>query len=328
MAESALARDTLFALRQKIAKIEGRLAERLEGPDVGFSLPGSVLVRAGNEIRSEAEFVATGVDAFDTALGGGLPKAALTEIHTLASKDAGLSAGFALAIAALTIKARKDAALLWIGTSEIFQEAGFPYAPGIARSFGIKPDNMLFAEARKLIDALWIAEEASRLTALCCVVIEQRGNPGQLDLTATRRLHRRAMASNRPVLLLRQGAVPEPTAAPIRLVLSPAAAAPRRTLIGPVAGTIGPPSFLVTVSKNRAATAETFLLGWNSHDIAFHERETTHSGRVASISGHRTGLATAAGTVVAFKTAARSPATGCQPAGGEHPEDLGARRSG
>ena len=69
--------------------------------------------------------------------------------------------------------------LLWIGTSEIFREAGFPYALGLARDFGIAPEALLFSEAPKLADALWIAEEAARLTALAAVVLEMRGNPAQ-----------------------------------------------------------------------------------------------------------------------------------------------------
>ena len=173
-------------------------------------------------------------------LGGGLPKAALTEIHGAETRDAGAVAGFALALASLILKGRKAGLpLLWIGTSEIFREAGFPYAVGLARDFGIAPEALLFSEAPKLADALWIAEEAARLSALAAVIIELRGNPDRLDLTATRRLHRRAEQAGRPVLLIRQAAEAEPTAAPVRLVVAAASAAPRATLAGPLAGSIG-----------------------------------------------------------------------------------------
>ena len=83
--------------------------------------------------------------------------------------------------------------------------------------------------------ALWIAEEAARLSALGGGLLEVDGNPDRLDLTATRRLHRRAQAAGRPVLLLRQSALAEPTAAPVRLLVAPAPAAPRHTLAGPLA---------------------------------------------------------------------------------------------
>ncbi len=56
------------------------------------------------------------------------------------TRDAGAVAGFALALAGLVLKGQKARLpLLWIGTSEIFREAGFPYAAGLARAFGIAP---------------------------------------------------------------------------------------------------------------------------------------------------------------------------------------------
>ena len=96
--------------------------------------------------------------------------------------------------------------LLWIGVSEAFAEAGFPYAPGLAALCGLSPGELLISQTPKLADALWIAEEAARLKELSAVVLEVRGNPNRLDLTATRRLHRRAQEAGRPVFLLRQSA--------------------------------------------------------------------------------------------------------------------------
>ncbi len=332
MAGSALARETIVALRHQIAKIEGRLAERLDAPDDvhddAFGVSTGVLVRAGAEARVEMPFLATGVDGFDTALGGGLPKAALTEIHAIESRTSGLSAGFMMALATLAAKVRGNDPLLWIGTSEIFREAGFPYATGMAGQFGLPLARMLFAEAPKLADALWIAEEAARLSMVACVILEQRGNPERLDLTATRRLHRRAIASGRPVLLLRQGAAADPTAAPVRLVVSPAPAAPRLTLAGPLAGTIGDPAFLVAIGKSRAAPAGPFVLEWNSHDLAFRERKPAHSRRLVSVPRHGADMATETRAVLAFPPAPGDGPAGAQPAGGKRPADRSARRAG
>lgn len=328
MAGSALARETIVALRHQIARIEGRLAERLDAPDDVPAAPDGVLVRAGAQARMETPFLATGVDGFDAALGGGMPRAALTEIHATESRTSGLSAGFAMAVAALAARARVGTPLLWIGTSEIFREAGFPYAIGMAGRFGVPLASMLFAEAPKLADALWIAGEAARLSTLACVILEQRGNPERLDLTATRRLHRRAIASGRPVLLLRQGAVADPTAAPVRLVVSPAPATPRRTLGGPVAGTIGDPAFLVAIGKSRAAPAGPFVLEWNSHDLAFRERKPAHSRRLVSVPRHGADMAAEARSVLAFPPAAAGATAGDQPPGRERAADRGARRAG
>ena len=52
-------------------------------------------------------FLPTGVAALDRTLGGGLPKAALTEIHGAETRDAGAVAGFALALASLVLKGQK-----------------------------------------------------------------------------------------------------------------------------------------------------------------------------------------------------------------------------
>ena len=58
-----------------------------------------------------AEILPTGVEALDEALGGGLPRAALTEIHGLETRDAGAVAGFVLALASLLLAgARRKAA--------------------------------------------------------------------------------------------------------------------------------------------------------------------------------------------------------------------------
>jgi len=84
---------------------------------------------------------------------------------------------------------RQNLPVLWIGTSEIFREAGFPYARGLQGMFGIAPEQLLFSEAAKLTDALWVAEEAAKMTALAAIILEIRGSPQRLDLTATRRLH-------------------------------------------------------------------------------------------------------------------------------------------
>ena len=150
MAVHAVAQETIFGLRQKIAKIEGRLAERLDGPAAtpGEARASCCAVTASH--RPADFFLPTGVDALDRTLGGGLPKAALTEIHGAETRDAGAVAGFALALAGLILKGNKTGLpLLWIGTSEIFREAGFPYAVGLARDFGIAPEALLFSETRK-----------------------------------------------------------------------------------------------------------------------------------------------------------------------------------
>jgi protein ImuA len=231
---------------------------------------------------------------------------------------------------------------VWIGMTETFGEAGFPYARGLQSSFGIGPESLLFCEARKLADALWIAEEAARLSTSAAVVLEIRGNPRRLDLTATRRLHARAQQTGRPLFLLRQAALAEPTAAPVRLVVAPAPSGLRETVAGPLTGSIGLPAFAVSISKSAYASNGQFILEWNPDERIFMERGAGERSAgeirakdpfaVVSLPRHGADPAAAPGAVVAFKPAlgrqARKPAAGDQPPRPQRTAHRGARRAG
>ncbi|BCM22525.1 ImuA family protein [Mesorhizobium sp. J8] len=335
MAMSAVARETVFALRRQIAKIEGTLPERLQAPAPGVAadVTGSdmTLVRRGLAVASADAFLHTGIERLDTALGGGLPKAALSEIHGLETRDAGAVAGFALSLVSLILKEKQGVPILWVGTTEIFHEAGLPYARGLHALFGIEPGQLLFSEAPKLLDALWIAEEAARMTAFAAVILETRGSPRLLDLTATRRLHARAQSANRPVLLLRQAGEADPTAAPVRLIVSAASSASRETVAGPLAGSIGRPAFKVDIGKSRTALPGQFTLEWNPNEHAFTER-TENSVAVVPASQRGADPAPASGAVLAFPAvgshAPISPTAGDQPSRQQHPAHRGPRRAG
>ncbi|RTL91762.1 MAG: hypothetical protein EKK31_34710 [Hyphomicrobiales bacterium] len=330
MARSAVARDTVFALRRQIARIEGTLPERLEAPVAGAPADAvrsdMTLVRRGLAVASADAFLRTGIERLDTALGGGLPRAAMSEIHGLETRDAGAVAGFALSLVSLILKEKQGLPILWVGTAEIFHEAGLPYARGLHALFGIEPEQLLFSEAPKLLDALWIAEEAARMTAFAAVILEIRGSPRLLDLTATRRLHARAQSAGRPVLLLRQAGEADPTAAPVRLIVSAAPAASRETVAGPLAGSIGRPAFKVDIGKSRTALPGQFTLEWNPNEHAFAER-AENSIAVVPASARGADPAPAPGALLAFP-ALGSFAAGDQPSRQQHPAHRGPRRAG
>ncbi|WP_421917560.1 ImuA family protein [Mesorhizobium sp.] len=348
MAMTAVARETVFALRRQIAKIEGTLPERLEAPagtpdDAHASLGADVtFVRRGVAVSAPDAFLRTGAARLDAALSGGLPRAALNEIHGTETRDAGAVAGFALSLISLMLKQGPRLPVLWVGTSEIFHEAGFPYARGLHSLFGIEPEQLLFSEAPKLVDALWVAEEAARMTALAAVILEIRGNPQRLDLTATRRLHARARSAGRPVFLLRQAAEPEPTAAPVRLILTPTPAAARETIAGPLAGSIGRPAFTITIGKSRTALPGQFTLEWNPDEHSFEERRPQKGRKekgwaenpVPVVPASRRGKdpAATAGSVLAFPAVGSSDAISStardQPSPGERAAHRGPRRAG
>lgn len=330
MAMTAAARESVFALRQKIAKIEGRLAERLE-PAASAATAGVVLRRGLAAVQTDgawlrSSWLQTGIAPLDQALGGGLPRAALSEIVGGATRDAGACAGFALGlIGRLAGTAAGAAPLLWIGTTEVFREAGLPHAQGLGALFGIGAGSLLFSEVAHLEDALWVAEEAAGNKALSAVVLELRGNPARLDLTATRRLHRRAQDAGRPLLLLRQAGFAEATAAPVRLLVAPAAAGLRATVAGPLPRSIGPPAFSVSIGKSRTALPGQFIVEWNADELAFQERQDPFA--VVSSSRRPAHPAAAARTVVAFKPAP-APAAHRQPPRPQQPAHRGPRRAG
>lgn len=314
MAGKAGARETIYALRRDIARIEGRLAERLvlptdeRGGDGDGEEARLLLRRHG--MAQETGLLSLGSATLDEALNGGLPHAALTELHSGETRDAGALAGFALGLAAMT-RAGTGAPLIWVAAGDMFREGGEPYAPGILERFGIPPGALLVARTRELRDALWIAEEAAALSTISAVLVELRGASRTLDLTATRRLHRRTQAAGRPLYLLRHAGLPEPTAAPVRLVVEPAPSSERRLLSGTLAGSIGPPAFTVSISRSRHAVPATAILEWNAHERAFHERQPAANvvlpqdhGAVVSLSGHRANSPRQAGARLAFDGAA------------------------
>lgn len=338
MAQPATAQEQLFALRRQIARIEGRpegwIETSLETPAAGSMDAGAdlgsgatpVLLRRGGVAAHD--LVALGAEHFDRALGGGVPRLGLTELHAAAMRDAAAVSGFALALAMLMLGAAGLASpVLWIATSDFLRETGRPYAPGIAHRFGLSPQNLLFATAPKPVDALWVAEEAAAAGAFSAILVEIGGNPRDLDLTATRRLHRRALLAGQPMFLLRAAALAAPTAAPLRLNVAAAPSTLRNTLSGPLTGSIGPPAFDVAIGKSRTAIPATVTLEW-SHG-AFQDRTTSRpalSGAVAALPSGGTDDAATLRQVLAFP-GPRDAAAGLQPPRWRGPESGGARRA-
>ena len=310
MAPSAVAQGTIALLRHQIAKIEGRLAERLDGGAEDIDL-----VRRGGVPDG---LLVTGAECFDAALGGGLPGAGLTEIHAPSTRDASAAAALILALIRLSLE-RTQAPVLWVGMTESFREAGYPYPPGILFLYGIDPSRLLVAQAEKLTDALWIAEQAAALDGFCAVLLEARGNSVHLDLTATRRLHHRSRDAGHPLFLLRQAAQPEPTAAPFRLIVRAAPAGLRHVLGKPLARSIGPPAFQVEIDKNRTAPPARFTLEWNNHARALQERAAENPVPVVPAPKHGTPAQAAAGTLLAFPPPARQATAGHKPPGKQPP---------
>jgi len=316
MAQNALARERLFALRETIAKLEGKPAPALAAAEreaMASEKTGEIQERNDLGLR-----LPIGVSPLDEAMEGGLPLDAIIEFRAASSRDAGAASGLAMAVVTWMQKQEEDAGrslpLLWIGDAVGALEAGRPYAPGL-KDFGLKPERFFHAAPRKLEDALWLAEAAVESAAFSAVVMEVRGNPLHFGLTESRRLSLRARAARRPLFLIRQAGAEEASSAALRLRVEPAPSNLRPLPDGSkLAGSIGNPIFRLTLEKSRHPAPFSFLLEWSPHEREFLAvdkpsftrspgEKSAHSGAQLPASGHRSHRTQALGAFLAFERA-------------------------
>lgn len=130
--------------------------------------------------------------------GPGLPCGALHETIAAAHGDTPASFGFALAVMACAMKARRGPALLVV--SRQAADFGRPYGHGL-RQFDIDAGRLLLVETRGGKDALWATEEILRSGVGASVVVSAIED--NLDLTMSRRLNLAAATAGTPLLLMR-----------------------------------------------------------------------------------------------------------------------------
>ncbi|WP_034885542.1 ImuA family protein [Ensifer aridi] len=316
MAGNGMQRQTVLSLRETIARIEDR---RLPGCVRAASAADPAGFRGEREEASRRKLLPVGVPQFDGVLKGGLPLEGMTEIRNAETRDAGAAAGFVAALAALYQREKKErghlAPILWISQALACQEAGQPYAPGLA-SYGLDAERFLFVSVRTVKDALWIAETALSVPVFAAVVLEIRGNPACLALSESRRLHVRARAGGVPLLVFRQAGEEEASSAFFRFQVKPASAGERPLPDGSVlCGSIGHPSFHLLVEKSRAYAPLDIFMEWNAHDRRFYPIDERRSAALQtddkpanpvdplSASAGRSGRAQPLGRLVAFARA-------------------------
>jgi protein ImuA len=193
-----------------------------------------------------AGLVALGVPALDAALGGGIGRGALHEMQSEWTADVAALTGFAIGVA---LRAAAGQPILWVRQDFAEVEAGGVHPPGLAE-FGLDPGRLLLVRARDATQLLRAGGEAVRCSALGAVLLQPWGEPGVLDLTATRRLSLAAEGSGVPALLLRAPARPAPSAAATRWAVR---ALPSQAL---EAGAPGRPAFAIRLLRHRGGVAE------------------------------------------------------------------------
>ena len=259
-----MAGNGIARLRRRIAEIEtaGAVADLRPAEEGAVSLAP----------RRGATVIPFGIPDLDGKLAGGLRRSALHEIRAAESREAGAATGFATAI--LARLARTDSRpMLWVVEAAASHEAGLLYGTGFG-TFGLDPGRLIVVTVARPADALWVFEEGLRCRGLAAVTAEIRGNPRQLDLTASRRLALRARENGVMGLLLRQSNRDDAGAATTRWLVTPRPAA----ITDDFPAGIGLAAWRLTLERNRRGFTGIFDVEWD------HDRQSFAPARRAALS--------------------------------------------
>ena len=206
------------------------------------------------------------VPAADAILGGGLRPGV---VHEVFAGDWGAS-GFA---ACLAIQATRGKSLFWVRPDYEALEYGALSATGFLE-LGGDPRNLFLLRASDAADALSATADILACPHVGAVVLELCGAPRCLDLVASRRLTLLAEESGVTLFVLREGAMPEPSAAVTRWRVASLASDPDDD-------DWGSPRFHARLTRHRLGNLGDFTMQWDSENGIFHQAPA-HSGAVVS----------------------------------------------
>ena len=234
------------------------------------------MIAGGGRLSTDSR-IATGHEALDRALGGGLARGRVHELFAAEAEDGPSAAGFA---AMLTLLATDGGSpVLWLRTDEAERCGERLHGPGLVE-LGGDADALVLAVAPDTKALLRGAADAARCSGLKTLVVECRGRCPDLDLTASRRLALAAEQSGVTLFLIRLDAEPVPSAADTRWAVS---AAPSCAL---EANAPGAPTFEIELLRRRAGPAGMrWQLEWNRDRLIF--REPALPGAVVSLPSRR-----------------------------------------
>jgi len=198
----------------------------------------------------------------DAVLGGGLRLGALHE----AFAEGWSAGGFAVLLALLA--ARKKP-LFWIRPDYEAMEYGALSPNGLAE-LGGDPRQLILVRTKNAADALCAAGDILACAHVGAVLLEVEGMPKCLDLVASRRLAFAAGESGVTILVLRNGAEAEPSAALTRWQV---ASTPSHS----GDDDWGNPVFAAGLIRHRLGGLGNFLMKWNGQNACF---ETANLGAV------------------------------------------------
>ncbi|MGY2934495.1 protein ImuA [Bradyrhizobium sp. GM6.1] len=173
------------------------------------------------EVVHHRDRVALGHREADSALKGGLARAAIHEVFCEGRQGAAAT-GFVTGLAG-RVTARKP--LLWVRQDFSEIETGALSMSGLTE-IGLDPRRMVMVRAADVESALRTAADALACDALGAIVLELWGETRQFDLVASRKLTLAAQSSGVTGLLLRMAAQPLPSTAETRWMLRAAHSPP------------------------------------------------------------------------------------------------------
>jgi protein ImuA len=213
--------------------------------------------------------IALGHPQLDAVLGGGLRPGALHEVFA----DVWSASGFAVLLGMLSAGKKP---FFWVRPDYEALEYGAVSPHGLAE-LGGDPRQLILVRTRKADEALSAASDILGCPHVGALLLEVRGQPRCLDLVASRRLALAAGMSGVSVILLRQSASAQPSAALTRWQVK---SAPSRE----DDDDWGNPLFAVQLTRHRAGGLGHFLMQWDSEHAVFQQ---AHPGAVATASAHR-----------------------------------------
>ena len=142
------------------------------------------IIAGGGRLSTDGR-IATGHEALDRVLGGGLARGRVHELFAASSDDAASATGFAAMLALRAVG--RQSPIFWLRTDASERFGGRLHAPGLVE-LGGDPGSLVLGQAPDVKALLRAAADAARCPGLSALIVETHGKCPVLDLTASRRL--------------------------------------------------------------------------------------------------------------------------------------------
>lgn len=184
--------------------------------------------------------------------GNTFPTGALHEFISTSAEQTAAIGGFLAGIIQILLK--NDGICVWVSYSRRI------YPPALKR-FGVSPDRIVFIDAKKEKDVLWVTEEALKCKGIAAVVCETR----QLDFQESIRLQLAIEQSHVTGFILRKDAKNIPnTVCAARWTIRPV-----KTQLRPGLPGVGHPRWQIDLLKVKHGQPGTWIFEWKNKQFRY-----------------------------------------------------------